>query len=61
MKEYLEEVSDTKEDEPIDLADPSQLEMRSSLYYRYIGSLTVPPCSQNVLWTLVRKVFSFSS
>ncbi|XP_038894056.1 alpha carbonic anhydrase 7-like [Benincasa hispida] len=56
MKEHLEEISDTHEDKVFNVIDPSLLKMRSSLYYRYIGSLTVPPCSQNVLWTIVRKV-----
>ncbi|CAK9327154.1 unnamed protein product [Citrullus colocynthis] len=60
MNEYLEEVSDTHEDAVLNVIDPSLLKMRSSLYYRYIGSLTVPPCSQNVLWTIVRKVRTVS-
>ncbi|KAL0534009.1 hypothetical protein IC582_028286 [Cucumis melo] len=56
MKENLEEISNTHEEKALDVIDLSLLEMQSSLYYRYIGSLTTPPCSQNVLWTIVRKV-----
>ena len=56
MKENLEEISDTCEEKALDVIDLSMLKMQSSLYYRYIGSLTTPPCSQNVLWTIVRKV-----
>ncbi len=29
-------------------------------YYRYHGSLTTPPCSENVLWTVMEKPISFS-
>ena len=41
------------------MIDASLLEMRSILYYRYIGSLTTPPCTQNVIWTIVKQVISF--
>ncbi|CAK9165207.1 unnamed protein product [Ilex paraguariensis] len=36
--------------------DPRQIKLGSRKYYRYIGSLTVPPCTENIAWTMLRKV-----
>lgn len=33
--------------------------MNGKKYYRYIGSLTVPPCTEDVVWTMDRKVIKF--
>ncbi|KAG6631821.1 hypothetical protein CIPAW_13G116400 [Carya illinoinensis] len=38
------------------IVDPKKIKIGSRKYYRYIGSLTIPPCTQNVVWTIVRKV-----
>ncbi|KAF4356337.1 hypothetical protein G4B88_001212 [Cannabis sativa] len=32
----------------------------SKEYYRYIGSLTIPPCTEGVIWTIFRKVRTVS-
>ncbi|XP_060168801.1 alpha carbonic anhydrase 7-like [Lycium barbarum] len=40
----------------IGVIDPKEIKLGSRKYYRYIGSLTVPPCTQDVVWTIVRKV-----
>ncbi|KAK3042551.1 hypothetical protein RJ639_001545, partial [Escallonia herrerae] len=40
----------------VGIADPEQIQIGSRKYYRYTGSLTVPPCTQNVIWTIVGKV-----
>ncbi len=32
----------------------------SNEFYRYEGSLTTPPCTQNVMWTVLRKPLTVS-
>lgn len=40
--------------------DLKQLRRNSRKYYRYVGSLTTPPCTENITWTILGKVRSIS-
>ncbi|VFQ92134.1 unnamed protein product [Cuscuta campestris] len=43
------------EGKDLGIIHPEKIGYGSNEYYRFIGSLTTPPCSQGVLWTVISK------
>ncbi|GMJ12205.1 alpha carbonic anhydrase 2 [Hibiscus trionum] len=47
-------------EKPMGVIDPSLIERGCNKFYKYIGSLTVPPCTEGVTWIINRQTASVS-
>lgn len=60
LSELVKEVCAKNEEShiPVKALDTKHMEKKTRKYYRYIGSLTTPPCTENVTWSILGKVIN---
>ncbi|KAM6568249.1 hypothetical protein CsatB_016234 [Cannabis sativa] len=58
--EHIKSVDTDLEEKDLGIINPEIIKFGSKEYYRYIGSLTIPPCTEGVIWTIFRKVRTVS-
>ncbi|XP_020597909.1 bifunctional monodehydroascorbate reductase and carbonic anhydrase nectarin-3-like, partial [Phalaenopsis equestris] len=45
----------------IGIIDPKKVSRMTKKYYRLMGSITIPPCTEDVTWTINKKISTIST
>ncbi|KAF8730946.1 hypothetical protein HU200_016821 [Digitaria exilis] len=61
LEPYIKQIADRRDKmEHVGVVDPRLVRGSDSVYYRYMGSLTTPPCKEGVIWTILKEVRTVS-
>ncbi|KAH6791606.1 alpha carbonic anhydrase 7 [Perilla frutescens var. hirtella] len=57
----LEDIEETRDiEKELGIINPETIKPGGTKYYRYTGSLTTPPCTENIIWTILGETRTVS-
>ncbi|KAF9602127.1 hypothetical protein IFM89_025172 [Coptis chinensis] len=60
LEKDIKSITDNQKEINVGIVDPRHIKVAGKKYYKYIGSLTTPPYTEGVLWTISKRVHTLT-